>query len=119
MSIGYNAGNNCNILGNNTGCTFLGSNSNMAASNTSITNSTAIGIGSIINASNSIFLGRDLIDTTVCYALTTTNLTATNITATASTINNLNINGTTTFNYSSLSGLASYKNQGFSSAICD
>ena len=38
------------------------------------------------------------------------------MTATTATINNLNINGTTTYNYSSLSGLASYKNQGFSSS---
>ena len=46
---------------------------------------------------------------------TASNINTTNLTATTATINNLNINGTTTFNYSSLSGLSSFKNQGFSS----
>ena len=40
---------------------------------------------------------------------------ATNVSATTATINNLSLNGATTFNYSSLSGLSSFKNQGFSS----
>ena len=108
VAIGYNAGNQSNV--NNTGCIYIGSNANINYTTTH-TNSVCIGIGSKISQSNCIFLGRDLLDTTVCYALNTTNLTGT-----TATINNLNLNGTTTFNYSSLSGLASYKNQGFSSS---
>ena len=122
VSIGYNAGNNCNLLGTNTGCTFIGSYSNMAASNTSITNSTAIGIGSLISNSNTIQLGRDLLDTTNCYALTTTNLTSTNITntnlsATNITTSNLISNGTITYNYATLPLLSSFKVNGFSSSV--
>ena len=107
VAIGYNAGNQSNS--NNSGCIYIGCNSNINYTTTH-TNSVCIGIGSMISNSNTIQLGRDLLDTTNCYALTTTNLTGT-----TATINNLNINNTTTYNYSSLSGLSSFKNQGFSS----
>ena len=85
VAIGYNAGNQSNS--NNSGCIYIGCNSNINYTTTH-TNSVCIGIGSMISNSNTIQLGRDLLDTTNCYALTTTNLTATNITAT-----NINLSG--------------------------
>ena len=119
VAIGYNAGNQSNS--NNTGCIYIGSNSNINYT-TTYTNSTAIGYNSVINNSNTIQLGRDLIDTTNCYALTTTNLTGTNITntnlsSTNITTSNLISNGTITYNYSTLPLLTSYKVNGFSSSI--
>ena len=90
-------------------CTYIGSNTGCDVSNSTYSYATCIGAGSVISSSSSIQLGR-IGDTT-----TASNINTTNLIATTSTINNLNINGTTTFNYSSLSGLASYKNQGFSS----
>ena len=117
IAIGYNSANQSNSQ--NTNNTYLGYNANIPL-NSSYSNSTAIGYNSIINNSNTIQLGRDLLDTTNCYALTTTNLTATNITntnltATTATINNLSLNSTTTFNYTTLPTFSSFKNQGFSS----
>ena len=106
VGIGYNAGSVSNA--NNTSCCFIGANSNIVQGST-FTSSVAIGSGSIINASNQIMLGDSL---STAYSA---NITTPNLTAITSTINNLNINGTTTFNYSSLTGLSSFKNQGFSS----
>ena len=109
IAIGYNSANQSNSQ--NTNNTYLGYNANIPL-NTSYSNSCAIGYNSIINASNSVFLGREGIDTTVCYALNTTNLTATNITT-----SNLISNGILTYNYSVLPLLTSYKVNGFSSSI--
>ena len=90
-------------------CTYIGSNTGCDVSNSTYTYATCIGAGSVISSSASIQLGRPG-DTT-----TASNINTTNLTATTATINGLNINGTTTYNYSSLSGLSSFKNQGFSS----
>ena len=106
LAIGYNSGNLSNI--NNTSCCYIGANSNIIQ-NSSFTNSVALGSSSIITNSNQVMLG-DSVSTAYCANFSTPNLTAT-----TGTINNLNLNGTTTYNYSSLSGLSSFKNQGFSS----
>ena len=82
--------NNCCAYGYNSGVqssssnqnnSYFGNNANVPYS-TNYSNSCAIGYNSVINSSNTIQLGRDLLDTTNCYALTTTNLTGTNITGT-------------------------------------
>ena len=111
VALGCNAGkNNSNSQNSNMNfCTYIGSNTGCDVSNSTYTYATCIGAGSVISSSASIQLGRPG-DTT-----TASNINTTNLTATTATINNLNINGTTTFNYSSLSGLSSFKNQGFSS----
>ena len=115
VAIGYNSGNN-QTSSQNTNNTFLGNNSNILV-NSSFSNSTAIGYNSIINNSNTIQLGRDLLDTTNCYALTTTNLTATNTTVNNITTGNLNVSGTTTFNYTTNPLWGSFKNAGFSTIM--
>ena len=106
IAIGYNSGGFSNVA--NTSCCYIGANSGITPGST-FTSSVAIGSGSIINASNQIMLGDSL---STAYSA---NITTPNLTATTATINNLNINNTTTYNYSSLSGLSSFKNQGFSS----
>ena len=119
VSIGYNSGNQSNS--NNSYNTYIGYNANIPYS-TSYSNSCAIGYNSVINSSNTIQLGRDLLDTTNCYALTTTNLTGINLNSTnLSSINiissNIISNGIVTYNYSVLPLLTSYKVNGFSSSI--
>ena len=106
IGIGYNAGSVSNA--NNTSCCFIGANSGITQGST-FTNSVALGSGSFINSSNQVMLGDSL---STAYSA---NITTPNLIATTATINNLNINGTTTYNYSSLSGVSSFKNQGFSS----
>ena len=86
VSIGYNSGVQSSASNQNN--TYIGNNSNVPYS-TNYSQSCAIGYNSVINSSNTIQLGRDLLDTTNCYALTTTNLTGTNITGTNITTTNL------------------------------
>ena len=72
-AIGYNAGSLSNT--NNASCTYIGSNSNITQGSNFI-NSTAIGSGATISASNQIMLG--VIDSIAyCANITTPNLTST------------------------------------------
>ena len=109
IAIGYNCANQSNSQ--NTHNCYFGYNANIPL-NTTYSNSCAIGCNSVINASNTIQLGRDGIDNTNCFSLTSTNLSSTNITT-----SNLISNGIITYNYSVLPLLTSYKVNGFSSSI--
>ena len=107
VGIGYNAGVLSNVA--NASCCYIGANSGITPGS-NFSNSVALGSGSVINSSNQVMLGDSL---TTAYSA---NITTPNLIATTATINNLNINNTTTYNYISLSGLSSFKNQGFSSS---
>ena len=88
VSIGYNAGNNANVLGSNTGNTYIGSNANMLDSNNSFSSSTCIGINSKITASDQIQLGVST-STVNCFNITPVNITSTTINSTTINSNNL------------------------------
>ena len=97
-SLGCNSGKyNSNLQNANMSfCSYIGSNTGCDVSNSTYTYATCIGAGSVISSSSSVQLGRIGDNTTA------SNINTTNLTATTATINNLNINGTTTYNYSSL-----------------
>ena len=101
VAVGYNAGNLSNV--GNTSCCYIGANLNPIQGSSHI-NSVAIGSGAVFTDSNQIQLGT---------SITTTNCT--NLTSTSATINNLSLNSTTTYNYTTLPTFSSFKNQGFSS----